>query len=141
MNAILPSIILALLCCNAFSLEEVRYAANDVGKKITVYGDLNVPLGKTVTITGEKRRVGLYDNVFWVDTINGKKVKSGMNILVAGIEQWSDGTTAKLYGYEQGKFTLSKDHKGVKLEHQMLLLSFKIVRLISSDKPAAPITK
>ena len=142
MHTILRSVILAILCSNAFGVEPIRHSSNDVGQKIIVYGVLDAPLGKALTITGEKRRLGLHDDVFWVDTIDGKKAKSGMNVLVPGIEKWPDGKKAKLYGYEQGEFILSnKNHDDVELELQRLLLSFKIVRIISSDNPAAPTTK
>lgn len=77
-----------------------RIAVGDIGQTVEILGDLNIPVGRTVTIKGKKEGNSKRANLFWVEEVDLKKFRVG--ILVNGIGHWPDGTSAILVGHERG---------------------------------------
>ena len=138
MKPFLFTIAASILFHPIVSADDTRaMAAGDVGKKVEIIGDLGVPVGKKVTITGRKERNGPLANWFWVATVDGKKKEIGIQI--DGISHWPDGTEATLSGAEVGtlKFlTLKMTNYGPndsrwKGPHQKLFLRFQVNKIVA----------
>ena len=109
--------------------------AAEIGSKTLILGDLGVPIGEAVTISGEKRTNGPLANQFWVDTINGKKLAGVRGILVKGISHWPNGTHATLGGHEVGTIRFRSAHDGNEPDdkqiqpRQIIFLTFHVEKI------------
>jgi len=128
----------ALVTAGFGSARELRtVSASDVGTKFEIIGHLGIPVGKTVTITGRKQRNGPGTNTFRVTSVNGEKKE--ISIEVIGIENWPEGTEAKLIGFEVGSlqyFTEPYANYGSndtrwKGPQQVFSLEFKVKSVLS----------
>lgn len=122
------------------SARELRsVAASDVGNKIEIIGDLGIPIGKTVTIKGRKKRNGPGDNTFWVTSINGEKKETYITII--GIDNWPEGTEAELIGAEVGTLlyltepygNMANEDPRWKGPRQVFSLDFKVARIVTPE--------
>ena len=110
---------------------------SDVGTKIEIIGHLGIPVGKSVTITGRKQRNGPGDNTFRVTSIDGIKKEASIDVI--GIEDWADGTEAKLIGAEVGNIlyvtgpyaNYGPDDPRCKVPRQLISLRFKVESVVS----------
>lgn len=136
-TALATIIALATFHSIGFAEEKEAVEASDIGDRLEIIGDLGVPVGTTVTITGRKQRNGPLANLFWVETIDGKKTKIGIQI--DGISHWPDGTKATLSGAEVGtlKFltlemtNFRPNDPRWKGPHQQLFLGFEVNEIVS----------
>ncbi len=114
-----------------------RFPANEIGKKLLIIGDLGVPLGEEVTISGEKRKNGPLDEWFWVEQLNGKRLAFRLGIQVNGISEWPDGTKASLVGFERGVVEYLHDYQtniapeAPYTAHQTAFLGFVPSKIVS----------
>jgi hypothetical protein len=131
-------LVFVLVSTGFISARELRSVpASDVGSKFEITGDLGIPVGKTVTISGRKQRNGPGDNTFRVTSVNGDK--KDLFISVIGIENWPEGTEATLSGTEFATlqyFTepygnLANNDSRWKGPKQLLSLEFKVDRIVS----------
>lgn len=76
--------------------------ARAIGEEIILIGDLGVPLGTTVTITGSFSDSGF--NQFKVTSVNGRTHTS--TVFLDYDNKWHDGTTMTIQGYEYGTISL-----------------------------------
>lgn len=110
----------------------------EIGSKALFLGQLGVPIGQAVTVSGEKKANGPLAGSFWVDTINGKKLSGVRGIQVEGIANWPDGTRATLRGHEIGtiRFLSLRDTNltpgNTRFKpHQTIFLSFRIKTILN----------
>lgn len=130
----------ALVSCSSLTHTKKAVAAHDVGDKFEIIGDLGLPVGTPVTITGIKRSNGPYDCWFAISTIDGKKANQG--ILIEEISHWPNGTEATLRGKEIGSLYYSNQAGGNygpndsrwKGPQQSLTLTFKIESIVTPKK-------
>ena len=74
--------------------------AGDIGKKVVVIGQLGLPIGRTVTVSGYY--VGAGQTLFQVETVNGQKSDCQIMLKHADTEKPDEGHKATLEGYEFG---------------------------------------
>jgi hypothetical protein len=110
----------------------------EIGSKVLILGQLGVPIGETVTVSGVKKANGPLADYFWVDTVNGKKLSGVRGIQVEGIANWPDGTRATLRGHEVGTIRFlslrdgNTDPRNKRFKpHQTIFLSFRVKTIVN----------
>jgi hypothetical protein len=73
-----------------------------IGEEAIIHSDLDEPIGVELVISGRKTVNGPLQNMFFVETVNGRAARRKVMISVNRINDWPDGTTATLRGYEEG---------------------------------------
>jgi hypothetical protein len=115
--------------------------AAEIGKRLIIFGELGLPVGKDTEITGRKRSVGPNRDMFVVETIDGKPAPDGLRIQVNGIKKWPEETKATLQGCEVGTLRFVTEHEGNparndkrwKGPYQQLFLSFHVSVVVAPD--------
>jgi len=119
--------------------EPAHITSQEIGKGVLILGELGLPVGKETTITGFKKSVGPLQDMFTVETIDGKNVPDRLRIEVKGADKWADGTKATLLGHEVGTLrfaslsdgNLGPDDERWKGPYQTLYLRFVVTEVVS----------
>ena len=71
--------------------KQQRIPGETIGNSVIILGDLDIPVGATVTIHGKKtdRKDAVSQYTFFVDSINGKQLDPPKRVSVQGIYDWS----------------------------------------------------
>jgi len=91
--------LLIALAINVYRVHVITYLR--IGHGVSITGELGVPVGESVEISGTKTYLHKFGN-FTVEKINGTPVDP-ITILVRRIESWPSGTAATFQGYEVGE--------------------------------------
>ena len=116
----------------------IEVPAKDVGTRVTILGDLGVPIGEMVTIRGTTIFPGKGSELaIFVDSVNGKQLRPRTTVTVAGIAHWPVGTEVEIRGQEAGTVTFRNImDSGIRAKErfvprQILYLSFRGSKVIS----------
>jgi hypothetical protein len=112
--------------------------ATKIGDELVILGDLGLPIGKQVTISGHKHAIGPLRDIFLVETVNGDPVPPETRVTISGIESWPEKTIATLRGCEVGTLRflqLNETNYGRHDErwkgpHQTLFLRFEVSEIV-----------
>jgi hypothetical protein len=75
---------------------------SQIGGSVIIVGKLGLPLGRIVCIEGSTRAVD-NDDMFSVDTVDGKMLPKPILINIPGTQAWPRNTRAALVGTERGE--------------------------------------
>ncbi|HVS70332.1 MAG TPA: hypothetical protein VHQ47_03665 [Phycisphaerae bacterium] len=129
----------ALIGCAGSAGRRMVIGGSRIGNDVVVVGDLGVPVGQEITIEGHKQADGPLADMFWVDTVDGKRLPGARGVEVVGIGGWRDGTVARLRGREVGTLryvqlgdtNVGPDPNGWKGAYQRLFLRFEVSEVIA----------
>lgn len=142
---VLPIAVLALCCVVLFSAEKPDATTIDaaaIGRNTIIQGELELPVGKVVTVSGKMTRNGPL--VFLkVDMLNGKKLAKAVELNVDGTNELPRGTSVTATGYERGTLryltaddtNVSPDEAERFVPYQHLFLEFVPTKKLQIERP------
>jgi hypothetical protein len=122
---------------------------SQIGSKYRITGKLQVPIGKTVSITGKKIKSETLANGFLVEAIDGKALAKPITLLMAEVASWPENEKGTLEGYESASIVPDttatskpakdpKEGKASSASPQKMILKFEVLKITERNGKPVP---